>query len=172
VDPQERSTRATSDPEAAELLEAVRTVIRLARIAQQACDEVGLTLPQYRALNSNARGPRRAFELARYSAVSRPAMSALTAGLERLGLMERHDDEADGRGVHFVTTDKGRQLFGEVEELLVQRFRAVLGPAERSLRELDTLTLEAALDRQLDRDFGPPDESDAQRATTKARKPR
>jgi len=153
------SARAASDPEAAELLDAVRTVIRLARIAQQACDEVGLTLPQYRALNSIVRGARRPFELARYSAVSRPAMSALTAGLERQGLAERHDDEADGRGVHFVMTSKGQQVFDEVEHLLVERFRQVLGTTEESLRNLDTIVLEAALDQQLDRDFGPADDT-------------
>jgi DNA-binding MarR family transcriptional regulator len=170
VESPERSARAKSDPAGAELLDSIRTIIRLARIAQQTCDELGLTLPQYRALNHNVRGPHRAFELARYSAVSRPAMSALTSGLERMGLLERHDDEVDGRGVHFVTTEQGRQVFAEVEDRLVERFRAVLGPAEQALRELDTVALETALERQTDRDFGPSDSTAAQRTAGKPKK--
>jgi len=138
------------------LIDAIRTVIRLARIAQQACEEVGLTLPQYRALNSAARGPQRAFELARYSAVSRPAMSALTAGLERQGLAERSTAAADGRGVFFSTTQKGLDTLYAAERLLAERFEEVLGDAQATLEALDTEAIEQALDRQVDRDFGTP----------------
>jgi DNA-binding MarR family transcriptional regulator len=144
--------------ETMKLSDAIRVVIRMARIAQQVCEEVGLTLPQYRALNSAARGRRRAFELARYSSVSRPAMSALTAGLERMGLFERSTAESDGRGVYFVASDRGLQALDEVERLLVQRFEEVLGPAVERLGELDIAAIEAALDQQVERDFGPSDE--------------
>jgi DNA-binding MarR family transcriptional regulator len=129
----------------------------MARIAQQVCEEVGLTLPQYRSLNSAARGRRRAFELARYSSVSRPAMSALTAGLERMGLFERSAAESDGRGVYFVASERGLEALAEVERLLVERFAEILGPAALALTDLDTVAIEAALDEQLERDFGPSD---------------
>ena len=145
----------SGDADDAELVDAIRTVIRLARIAQQACEEVGLTLPQYRALNSAVRGRRRSFELAQYSAVSRPAMSALTTGLERLGHFERRTAEADGRGVYFKLTKQGRATLDAAERLLAERFDEVLGDALPSLRALDTEAIEAALDRQADRDFGP-----------------
>lgn len=158
MEPSRGTPGVKADLAASELLDSIRTVIRLARIAQQTCDEVGLTLPQYRALNSNARGRRRSFELARYSAVSRPAMSALTAGLERMGLIVRSDHESDGRGVYFEITPKGLELFEDVERRLVERFRNVLGAAEGALRALDTDLLEAALDEQNDRDFGPTDD--------------
>ncbi|MET1040840.1 MAG: MarR family transcriptional regulator [Acidimicrobiales bacterium] len=136
-----------------ELSDSIRTVIRLARIAQQALDEVGLTLPQYRALNSIVRGPQRAFELARYSAVSRPAMSALTTGLERQGWIGRQAATDDGRGVTFVATDTGRERFQAAEHLLSEHFAAVLGDATEALLGLDTATIEDALDQQVERDF-------------------
>ena len=141
------------------LTDAIRTVIRLARIAQQALDEVGLSLPQYRALNAIVRGPQRAFELARYSAVSRPAMSALTTGLERQGWIEREAAPADGRGVSFVATDEGRRQFARAEDVLRRRFASVLGDATGALQALDTGALEAALDHQAERDFPTTDPS-------------
>ena len=141
------------------ILESIRTIIRLARIAQQTCEEVGLSLPQYRSLNSAARGKRRAYELARYSAVSRPAMSALTTGLEKQELIERSDAESDGRGVYFCASRKGLAALADVERLLVQRFNEILGTAGESLGALDSPAIGAALDRQADRDFGPPDAS-------------
>jgi DNA-binding MarR family transcriptional regulator len=137
----------------ADLTDSIRTVIRLARIAQQALDEVGLTLPQFRALNAIVRGPLRAMDLARYSAVSRPAMSALTTGLERQGWIERQAATEDGRGVSFVATDSGRERFETAEQLLRGRFADVLGDATDALIALDTETLEAALDQQVERDF-------------------
>ncbi len=136
-----------------DLTDPIRTVIRLARIAQQALDELGLTLPQYRALNAIVRGPQRAFELARYSAVSRPAMSALTTGLERQGWAERRTTTDDGRGVAFVATVDGRAQFERAEELLRRRFAEVLGDATGALLALDTDVLEAALDHQVEQDF-------------------
>jgi len=136
-----------------DLTDSIRTVIRLARIAQQALDQVGLSLPQYRALNAIVRGPQRAFELARYSALSRPAMSALTTGLERQGWIERETSPTDGRGVSFVATVAGREQFARAEELLRRRFAAVLGDATDALKELDTDALEAALDQQAEQDF-------------------
>jgi DNA-binding MarR family transcriptional regulator len=136
-----------------DLTDSIRTVIRLARIAQQALDELGLTLPQYRALNAIVRGPHRAFELARYSAVSRPAMSALTSGLERQGWAERRPATEDGRGVAFVATPAGREQFERAEDVLRDRFIEVLGEATDALWALDTDALEAALDFQVERDF-------------------
>jgi DNA-binding MarR family transcriptional regulator len=136
-----------------DLTDSIRTVIRLARIAQQALDEVGLTLPQYRALNAIVRGPQRAMDLARYSAVSRSAMSALTTGLEKQGWAERRTATEDGRGVTFVATDAGRAKFQAAERLLHAHVTAVLGDATDVLLALDTDVIEAALDRQVERDF-------------------
>ncbi|MFG2196067.1 MarR family winged helix-turn-helix transcriptional regulator [Streptomyces sp. NPDC048639] len=138
-----------------ELLNAVRTVVRLARIAQQACEEGGLTMPQYRALTSAARGRQRAYELARYAAVSRPAISALTNGMVKSGLMERGGLASDGRGVIFDITRHGMEVLASVDRLLVERFQETLGDAEAALKILDSQALEEALDQQADKDFGP-----------------
>ncbi|MER7047127.1 MarR family winged helix-turn-helix transcriptional regulator [Streptomyces jumonjinensis] len=141
-----------------ELLGSIRAVIRLARIAQQACEEAGLTLAQFRALNSAAKGGQRAYELARSTAVSRPAVSALTNGMVRMGLIERGGSAEDGRGVLFSITDQGVETLHRAEELLVERVRKVLGEsgdgAVRALSALRVDEIEAALDAQALRDFG------------------
>jgi len=138
----------------AELLAAVRTVIRLGRIAQQACDDAGLNLAQYRALNSARGAGRRAYELAKTTSVSRPAISSLTGGMVRAGLIARENSEGDGRGVVFVVTDHGADRLKAAEELLVSRFTEVLGDSRAALEALMTVPLETALDEQADRDFG------------------
>ncbi|GLF98516.1 MarR family winged helix-turn-helix transcriptional regulator [Streptomyces yaizuensis] len=141
-----------------ELLDSIRAVIRLARIAQQACEEAGLTLAQYRALNSAVRGGQRAYELARHTSVSRPAISALTSGMVRLGLIERGGSADDGRGVVFSITDQGVETLRRAEGLLVERIRDVLGEsgdgAVRALSALRVDEIEAALDARALRDFG------------------
>ncbi|MGW4030058.1 MarR family winged helix-turn-helix transcriptional regulator [Streptomyces sp. NPDC004838] len=140
-----------------ELLGSIRAVIRLARIAQQACEEAGLTLAQYRALNSAVSGEQRAYELARYTAVSRPAVSALTNGMVRSGLIERSDTAGDGRGVVFSITDHGVETLRRAEALLVGRIREVLGESGDAVSALSALrveAIEAALDAQVDKDFG------------------
>ncbi|WP_329014175.1 MarR family winged helix-turn-helix transcriptional regulator [Streptomyces sp. NBC_00690] len=142
----------------AELLGSIRTVIRLARIVQQACEEAGLTLAQYRALNSAVNGEQRAYELARYTAVSRPAVSALTNGMVRAGLIERSDAARDGRGVLFSITQHGVDTLRGAEDLLVERIKDVLGETGDALgafRALRVDEIEAALDAQADKDFGP-----------------
>jgi DNA-binding MarR family transcriptional regulator len=83
-------------------------------------------------------------------------MSALTSGLERQGLVERTTAEADGRGVFFNPTKKGLETFSRAERLLAERFNDVLGDARGTLKALDTSSIEAALDAQVDRDFGTP----------------
>ncbi|WP_051792735.1 MarR family winged helix-turn-helix transcriptional regulator [Amycolatopsis jejuensis] len=137
-----------------ELLGAVRTIIRLARVAGQVCEEGGLTLAQYRALHSADRGDQRAYELAQYAAVSRPAISALTNGMVKSGLIERVSLAADGRGVLFSITDTGRRTLRSVEDELVARFKKVLGDSTAALAMLNDEALVAAIDIQADKDFG------------------
>ena len=137
-----------------DLVMAVRTIIRLSRVAQQVCENIGLTLPQYRAL-SMLDTRRRAHEMATYSAVSRPAIAALTAGLERMGLIDRAVAEHDKRGVYFVATAEGRRLLDEADSRMVRKFTAILGDDVRSLVELAAAPIAAALDLQAALDFGP-----------------
>jgi DNA-binding MarR family transcriptional regulator len=137
-----------------QLLDPIRTVIRLSRIAQQVCEEAGLNLAQYRALNSAVEVGQRAYELAQATAVSRPAVTSLTGGMVRAGLIERTASPDDGRGVVFVITPLGLQRLRDAERMLVARFAEVLGDAAPALAALETGALQAALDEQADRDFG------------------
>jgi DNA-binding MarR family transcriptional regulator len=137
------------------LVVAIRTVIRLSRIAQQVCEQMGLTLPQYRALSMSVRIKRRAHEIATYTAVSRPAIAALTAGLERLKLVEREVAESDKRGVYFVASAEGRKAVAEAEREMAIRFADVLGDSVDVLNVLASPAFEKALDNQAEREFGP-----------------
>lgn len=142
------------EDDAADLLAAIRTTIRLARIAQQACEEAGLNLAQYRALTSARGAGRRAFELANATAVSRPALTSLMKGMERSGLIAREIVDDDGRGVLFVVTPLGAERLRHAELLLIERFTDTLRDARAALEALNTAPLDAALDAQADRDFG------------------
>ena len=143
-----------ADDSGHDLLDPIRVVIRLSRIAQQVCEEAGLNLAQYRALNSAVSSGRRAYELAQATAVSRPAVSSLTNGMVKAGLIARESSPDDGRGVVFVITDFGLERLRTAERMLVDRFREVLGDAGVALEQLDTGPLHAALDEQVERDFG------------------
>ncbi|SDT32707.1 MarR family winged helix-turn-helix transcriptional regulator [Jiangella sp. DSM 45060] len=140
-----------SDP----LVAAIRTTIRLARLAQQVCDENGLTLPQYRGLSIVVADRRRAHEIASYTSTSRPAIASLTAGLERMGLVERETAESDRRGVYYTATDKGRLLIAEIDATMAAKFTEVLGENTALLHTLASEQIEAALDAQIAHDFGP-----------------
>jgi DNA-binding MarR family transcriptional regulator len=138
------------------LLTGIRMVIRLARIAQQVCEQEGLTLPQYRALVKIAHTRHRAHEIAHLTAVSRPAVTALTTGLLRMQLIDSAVDEIDKRGVYFVATRAGKKLLAEVDSKLVERFAQVLGESANTLASFaGTAAIEAALNRQTKREFGP-----------------
>lgn len=140
--------------EQSQLLNGIRVVIRLSRIAQQVCEEAGLNLAQYRALNSARHGGRRAFELAQTAAVSRPAITSLTSGMIQSGLIAKQTSESDGRGVVFVVTPLGTERLLAVERLLVDRFTEALGESRSALVGIETAALDAALDQLADRDFG------------------
>lgn len=139
-----------------DLLEPIRTVIRLSRIAQQVCEEAGLNLAQYRALNSAVASGRRAYQLAQATAVSRPAVTSLTNNMVKAGLIARQVSTEDGRGVVFEITDLGLERLQNAERMLVERFNEVLGAGAPALAALDTVPLLAALDEQAARDFGKP----------------
>lgn len=137
-----------------DLLDPIRTVIRLARIAQQVCEEAGLNLAQYRALHSAVGSGQRAMALAQATAVSRPAVTSLTNGMIKAGLIAREASPDDGRGVVFIVTPHGREKLEQAERRLVERFGEVLGDAAPALARLETDALLAALDAQAERDFG------------------
>jgi DNA-binding MarR family transcriptional regulator len=86
-------------------------------------------------------GPMRLGELASSEGVAQPSMSALVAHLEKLGLVERHSDASDRRGVLVAITGAGRRQ-------RARRRRTLTGTVDRAIAELsadDLAALAAAL---------------------------
>jgi DNA-binding MarR family transcriptional regulator len=117
-----KSTLSSPPVEASdELVVAARVLARLARVAERACGEAGLSLPQYRLLVFVAKAPQRAGDLASRSAVSRPTLTSLVDGLERQELVRRVPVEGDRRGIQLELTEAGRATLAETESRLTHR---------------------------------------------------
>jgi DNA-binding MarR family transcriptional regulator len=112
--------------------DGIRVLARLARVAEQACQSVGISLPQYRLLVSISGRPQRASELARRVGVSRPTLTSLVDGLEQGGLLRRAPVPHDRRGIQLVPTAAGLAAIGRAEVAVSERIRQLLD--EGSLR--------------------------------------
>jgi DNA-binding MarR family transcriptional regulator len=104
----------------------VRLLARLARVAEQACQSTGISLPQYRLLDSISGEPRRASELATCVGVSRPTLTSLVDGLERAGMLRRAAVPSDRRGIQLVATEAGRSALRRAEAALAQRIAGLI----------------------------------------------
>jgi DNA-binding MarR family transcriptional regulator len=126
----------------------IRMLARLARVAEQACQSTGISLPQYRLLVSISGQPQRASELATRVGVSRPTLTSLVDGLEQGGLLRRAPVPTDRRGIQLLPTDKGQLAIERAEDALQQRLTALF---DRNMAKVtsDMLSeLAAALDRE------------------------
>lgn len=113
----------SSSPGAAEpaFIPGIRLLARLARVAERACQESGISLPQYRLLVSVSGQPQRASELAIQVGVSRPTLTSLVDGLEQNNLLRRVPVPTDRRGIQLEPTDEGRIAMLRAEEVLSRR---------------------------------------------------
>ena len=68
-----------------DLTAGIRLLARLARVAERACRESGISLPQYRLLLSISGQSQRPSELAVQVGVSRPTLTSLVDGLAQAG---------------------------------------------------------------------------------------
>jgi DNA-binding MarR family transcriptional regulator len=126
----------------------IRLLARLARVAEQACQATGVSLPQYRLLVSVSGQPQRASELAARVGVSRPTLTSLVDGLEQAGLLQRSPVPNDRRGIQLVVTDAGCEALALADLSLTERMLELVPPeAADSVREL-VAALGAALDRE------------------------
>jgi DNA-binding MarR family transcriptional regulator len=98
----------------------IRLLARLARVAEQACQSTGISLPQYRLLVSISGRPQRASVLATRVGVSRPTLTSLVDGLEQAGLLRRAPVPSDRRGIQLIPTDAGQLAIGRAENALSQ----------------------------------------------------
>ncbi len=129
----------------------IRLLARLARVAEQACQATGISLPQYRLLVSISGQPQRASELAARVGVSRPTLTSLVNGLAQAGLLQRVPVLNDRRGIRLVVTDTGCAALAQADDALTERMLQLVPPAAANgVREVVAI-LGEALDRE-----GPP----------------
>ena len=106
----------------------IRLLARLARVAEQACQATGISLPQYRLLVSVSGRPQRASELAARVGVSRPTLTSLVDGLEQGGLLRRVPVPTDRRGIQLVPTEDGLAAVERADHALTRRMLELVEP--------------------------------------------
>jgi DNA-binding MarR family transcriptional regulator len=135
-----------SDPEP-EFVAGIRLLARLARVAERACRESGISLPQYRLLISISGESQRASELALQVGVSRPTLTSLVDGLEQQKLLRRVPVPSDRRGIQLEPTEAGQLAIKRAEEVLTKQLRQLVDQEMASHVEPVVSALGAALDR-------------------------
>jgi DNA-binding MarR family transcriptional regulator len=113
------------------------SVMRLGRRLRNERESEGLTLSQMAVLGTLSRcGPSSAGDLAAAEKVKPPSMTRTIAGLERLGLVERHAHQSDGRQVVVALTPAANAVIDRDRKRrdawLAQRLDE-LSPEERDL---------------------------------------
>ncbi len=126
----------------------IRLLARLARVAEQACQATGISLPQYRLLVSISGQPQRASELAARVGVSRPALTSLVNGLAQAGLLQRVPVPNDRRGIQLVVTDAGCAALAQADDALTERMLQLIPPEAADSVRAVVAHLGAALDRE------------------------
>jgi DNA-binding MarR family transcriptional regulator len=122
---------AAQQPAELDYTPIVRLIARLTRIAEQACQSTGISLPQYRLLGSVTDGPHRASALAARVGISRPTLTSLVDGLEHAGLLRRVPVPTDRRGVDLEATSDGLSAVARADVALIERLMNLI-PADRA----------------------------------------
>lgn len=117
------TTTPTPNPAQIEpdFIPGIRLLARLARVAEKACQESGISLPQYRLLVSISSHPQRASDLALRVGVSRPTLTSLVDGLAQSNLLRRVPVPSDRRGIQLEPTDEGHDAIRRAESVLSSR---------------------------------------------------
>jgi DNA-binding MarR family transcriptional regulator len=97
-----------------EALLSAHAVLMKRFAARDIWDEVSMREYDVLYTLSKCPGPQRMSELNRHVLLSQPALSRLVDRLAERGLIERHADPTDGRGVRLALTAAGRDLQQEV----------------------------------------------------------
>lgn len=141
-------TTNESSSGAPDFTSGIRLLARLARVAERACRESGISLPQYRLLVSISGESQRAGELAALVGVSRPTLTSLMDGLEQQSLLRRVPVPSDRRGVWLEPTDAGREAITRAEAVLTSCFLELVDRDVAILVEPVVQAVGAALDRK------------------------
>jgi DNA-binding MarR family transcriptional regulator len=129
------------DPE----LDAVRALVRIARLLERVSGE--LSLAHYRVLSAVSAGDERASRLAARLALGKPAISAAVDALCRRGLLARHEVVGDQRATALSLTAAGRTMLAEADTAMLKALDAVLARTDDRVPTVDALRrLGTALD--------------------------
>ncbi|MFD9889547.1 MarR family winged helix-turn-helix transcriptional regulator [Amycolatopsis sp. NPDC059027] len=115
---------------------------RLYYVIRRQTPQLTLTLTQGSVMRELIEGgPRRMSALAELEGVRMPSMTDVVRRLERMGIVSRTPDPADGRAVLVEVTDEGNRFYAELaaarEEFLRERLM--------ELDDADRAAIEAAL---------------------------
>lgn len=133
------------------LTDAVRAVVRMARMLEHAATE--LTLPQYRLLAMVACGDQRASQLAGRLALSKPTVTAVVDGLVERGFLARSEVSGDRRAVHLSLTESGRRALAATDAAMRAQLSVVLArcddprAAEAGLMQLSVAVNKVVADK-------------------------
>jgi MarR family transcriptional regulator, temperature-dependent positive regulator of motility len=113
--------------------------------------EMDIARPQFASLFCIAQlGESTASHIVELTGIPKNSVSRAVQRLLSDGLIESHNDEADGRRAILTITKAGRKVHDEVLALLVERQKQMLAPLDANERkELDRL-----LSKIVDRDDG------------------
>jgi DNA-binding MarR family transcriptional regulator len=131
----------------ADFIPGIRLLARLARVAERACQESGISLPQYRLLVSIASRPQRASDLALQVGVSRPTLTSLVDGLAHSNLLRRVPVPSDRRGIQLAPTEEGRIAMRRAESVLSRRLLELVPADVASTVAPVVMAVEAALNQ-------------------------
>jgi DNA-binding MarR family transcriptional regulator len=110
---------------------AVRALVLLIGRFEALSRALPISLSRYRRLLHLLHGPKRASELADRAEITRPALSALIASLDREGLIKRRAVESDKRGVRLELTRKGADSLARAEAVFGSVFEGLLDDRPR-----------------------------------------
>ncbi|MGE3833469.1 MAG: MarR family winged helix-turn-helix transcriptional regulator [Acidimicrobiia bacterium] len=134
-----------------ELTDGIRTLARLALVADRICADLGISLVQYRMLFVIAEQPQRAGRLADRLSVSRPTLTAAAHALVDRGLVTREPVVGDGRGVQLRLTASGAATLRRVEADLVEVLTGAASDGEVKEALCGLLPLRGSLERARER---------------------
>ena len=114
-------------PEHALATGVTATLERLISLFRSLSPHDGLSLTAAATLTTLERsGPCRLTALAIFEGVTQPAMTQLVDRLQRMSLLERAQDPADGRVVQVRITDEGRALLARRRAIRAERVAELL----------------------------------------------
>ena len=130
----------------ADLGSAARVLVHLVRVLEKDCEEVGLTLSQYRLLSMIDASPQRAGRLAERAAVSPPAVTAALDALEERGLVARRRDPEDRRAVALRLTRDGAAALRASDRAMGRTLTRLVPPESQADLVDDLLAVGAAME--------------------------